>query len=220
MKRIIVAAALSALVAPAYADLTVNGKLSTLGSGLEVAFPLPVLTSTDARFGFNTFSYGFQQTTTSGGNSTDYDGDLNLQSLQALVDWHPFAGSFRMSGGVVYNGNKFSMTARPTNGQIAVGGGTYFPAGNAAVNATVDFSKVVPYLGFGFGRTPKNTGLSFTSDIGIMFQGSPNATVTTTGIPDAGNLAADTAQAKADLEAALKNFTVYPVISFGIGYTF
>jgi len=218
MKRIIFAAALTALALPAHADITVNARASSLGTGAEVAFPL--LSSTDARIGFNTFSYGFKQTTTSGGNSTDFDGDLKLQSLQALVDWHPFDGSFRMSGGLMYNGNQFSMTARPTGGTINVGGVPY-AATSASVNATVDFAKVVPYLGIGWGRTPHNTGLSFTSDIGIMFQGTPKATLTTTGIPDpSGTLVADTARAKADMEDALKNFKAYPVISFGIGYTF
>lgn len=219
MNRIILAAALSALVAPAYADVTINGKLSTLGGGAEVAFP--VLSSTDLRIGFNTFSYGFQQTTTSGGNSTDFDGDLNLRSLQALADWHPFEGGFRLSGGLVYNGNEFSMTARPTGGTINVGGIPYAVPASAAVNAKIDFDKVVPYFGFGWGRTPKNTGLSFTTDIGIVFQGSPNATVTTTDIPDTtGTLAADVAMAETDMEDAMKDFKVYPVISFGIGYTF
>lgn len=175
--------------------------------------------SVDARIGLNTFKYNFNKATSSNGLSTNYSGNLNLGSLEALADWHPWDGSFRVSGGLVYNNNKFSMTATPSNGVINIGG-QQFNFASASANANVDFNKVAPYLGIGWGRTPKNTGLSFTSDIGVMFQGTPNASVTTSGIP-AGTpgLAAATAQANSDLKSALNNFNVYPVISIGIGYT-
>lgn len=220
MKKIMLAVALSALTLPAHADTTVNGKLSTLGLGLEAAFP--VAQSVDVRLGLNTYKYNYSKATTSSGLTTNYNGDLNLQSLQALADWHPWESSFRVSGGLVYNNNKFTMTGQPTAATIIIGGNPVaypVPAG-ASVNANVDFNKVAPYLGFGWGRTPKNTGLSFTSDIGIMFQGTPNSSVTTSGITNTGTLATDTAKANADLKDALKNFKYYPVISFGIGYTF
>src|SRR5208283_4963236 len=138
----------------------------------EAAFP--VMQSVDARIGLNTFQYSFNKTTTSGAASlpTNYSGNLNLGSLEALADWHPWQGSFRLSGGLVYNNNKFSMTATPSNGTINIGGQA-FNFASASANANVDFNKIAPYLGIGWGRTPKNTGLSFTSDIGVLFQGSP-----------------------------------------------
>jgi hypothetical protein len=61
-----------------------------------------------------------------------------------------------------------------------------------------------------------NTGFSFNSDIGIMFQGSPKATITTTGSGGA----AMTANAQTQLNDDLKHYKYYPVISFGIGYAF
>ncbi len=215
MKKIVLAAALSVLTIPAYADITVNAKISTLGLGLEAAFPMTQ--SINARLGFNTYKYSFNEATTSNGLTTNFSGNLNLGSLQALADWHPWEGSFRVSGGLVYNNNKFTMTAQPSAGTINIGGVPYPVAAGQHVNATVDFTKVAPYLGIGLGRTPKNTGLSFTSDIGILFQGTPNASVTTniTGVDDA-----DLNKANTDLKDALKSFNIYPVISIGIGYTF
>ena len=219
MKRVVLIAALSALSIPAYADTTVNAKLSTLGFGLEAA--LPMTQTIDARIGFNTYSYGYNKAITSSGNTTDFNGNLKLQSLQALADWHPWEGSFRVSGGLAYNNNKFDMKATPSGGSINVGGVPYPTPAGASVNATIDFNKVAPYLGIGWGRTQKNTGLSFTSDIGILFQGTPNSSITTTGISDpSGTLATDTTKANADMKDALKNFKMYPVISIGIGYTF
>lgn len=217
MKKIMLALTLAALALPAYADTTVNGKLSTLGLGVEAAFPMTP--SVDARIGLNTYKYGFDKATTSNGSTTNYSGDLKLQSLQAMADWHPWESSFRMSGGLVYNNNEFTMAGQAIGGIINIGGNPYSATG-AAVNATVDFNKIAPYLGIGWGRTPKNTGLSFTSDIGVMFQGSPKSNITTTGIPVTAALTADTARANADLKDALKSFKFYPVVSVGIGYSF
>ncbi|MHB1238350.1 MAG: hypothetical protein ACYCY7_12405 [Gallionella sp.] len=216
MKKIIFAAALSALTLPAYADVTINGKVSTLGLGMEVAFPMAQ--SIDGRIGLNTYKYNLNKTSTSNGLSTDYNGDLNLSSLEALADWHPFAGSFRMSGGLIYNNNSLNMTARPTGGTVNVGGTTYpINTSGQYVNAAIEFKKVAPYLGIGWGRTPKNTGLSFTSDIGIMYQGSPKANVTT-NIPNV--TSADISQANSDLNSSMSSYKFYPVISIGVGYTF
>ena len=216
MKKIIFAAAFSALTLPAYADVTINGKVSTLGLGMEVAFPM--VQSIDGRIGLNTFKYNnINKTSTSNGLATDYNGDLNLSSLEALADWHPFTGSFRMSGGLIYNKNNLNMTARPTGGSVNIGGQTYTGVTSGQyVNAAIEFKKVAPYLGIGWGRTPKNTGLSFTSDIGIMYQGSPKANVTT-NVPGA---SASINQANSDLNSSLSSYKFYPVISVGVGYTF
>lgn len=217
MKKIILATVLSALTLPAYADITINGKVSTLGLGMEVAFPMAQ--SIDGRLGLNTFKYNnINKTSTSSGLSTDYNGDLNLSSLEALADWHPFAGSFRMSGGLIYNNNNLNMTAQPTSASVNIGGHTYTAtASGQYVNAAIEFKKVAPYLGIGWGRTPKNTGLSFTSDIGIMYQGSPKSSVTT-NIPNV--TSADINQANSDLNSSLNSYRFYPVISVGVGYTF
>lgn len=217
MKKIaLIVAALALSPAIALADTTVNAKVSTLGGGLEAAFP--IMESVDARIGINTFSYSFNKSTASNGLTTNYNGKLNLQSLQALADWHPMAGSFRMSGGLVYNNNSFSMTAIPgAGGVVNIGGTPTIVGAGQSVNANVDFNKVAPYLGIGWGRTPKNTGLSFTSDFGILFQGTPKGSVTTNvaGVP-----AANIAKANADLNASLNSFKMWPVASIGIGYTF
>jgi len=217
MKKIGLLIALSALPLSALADdVTAAAKISTLGYGLDVA--IPVTESVDARLGFNTFSKNFNTSTVNGLNTTNYQGTLSLGSFEALADWHPFAGSFRVSGGVMYNNNKFTMAAQPAGGFINVGGVNY-PAAGASVNAAVDFNKVAPYLGIGFGSAPKDSGFSFATDLGIMFQGAPRANITTTGLAGP-TLAADVARANADLNAKLKNFQYYPVASIGIGYTF
>lgn len=215
MKKLALAAILSSFTLPAFADATANAKLSTLGFGVEAAIPLTQ--SVDARIGYNGYRYDFDKTSTSNGVPTNYSGDLKLSNAQVLADWHPWGGSFRLSAGVIFNNNKFEMTAQPSGTTVNIGGTPYTIGAGEAVNATVDFNKTAPYLGIGWGRTPKNSGLSFTSDIGVMFQGKPKGSVTTN---IAGVNQNDVNRANTDLNDALDNFRFYPVISFGIGYTF
>lgn len=215
MKKLALAAILSTFTLPAFADATVNAKLSTLGFGVEAAIPLTQ--SLDARIGYNGYRYNFDETSTSNGVPTNYSGDLKLSNAQVLADWHPWEGSFRLSAGVIFNNNKFEMTAQPSGSNIIVGGQTVAVQPGTSVNATVDFNKTAPYLGIGWGRTPKNSGLSFTSDIGVMFQGKPKGRVTSNNSNVTSTMIN---QANTDLNDALDNFRFYPVISFGIGYTF
>ena len=238
MKKLILATAFSALTLPVYAENSVpvnsepspatysgsavNGRISSLGLGVEGVFP--VTPTVDTRIGINAFKYNFSKTTAAspGVVGTNYRGNYDLQSLQVLADWHPWASSFRVTGGLVYNNNKFNMTALPdASNFVWIGGQKYallsIIGTQAYATSTVEFRKVAPYLGIGWGKTPKNSGLTFTSDIGILFQGSANSTITTNinGIAPA-----DLAQANADIKDSLKNFNLYPVVSIGLGYSF
>ena len=221
MKKYILAIALSALTLPVYADTTINGKVSTLGLGVEAAFP--VTQSVDARIGVNGFHYTFNKATTSNGQSTTYNGNLDMQSLQALADWHPWQSSFRVTGGLVYNNNQFKGTAQPTGGKLYLGGSCYgvspciITVGDAHVDATVDFDKIAPYLGIGWGRAAKKSGLSFTSDVGVLYAGTPKTNLTTV---DFNATAADLASANAALKDSLNGYKFYPIVSIGIGYSF
>lgn len=195
----LVGAAISAQAATAVADVDVH--VSTLGGGLGVAFP--VGDSVAARVGFNQFSKSFSTTTTSANGSISYTGNLKLATVDLLADWHPFDGVTHLTAGLMYNNNKIEATG------IDQGTG-------ATVNAAVNFRKMAPYLGFGWSGQAKNTGWSFKSDFGVLFQGAPNATLTSNNPQIAGNLASE----QQTLNDKLKNFKYYPVISFGIGYAF
>lgn len=215
-KRILLAAMMAAVSAPAFAagaTAKVDLHLSTLGYGLGVAFP--VTDEVSARIGFNQFKKTYN--TTSGGLS--YAGDLKLSSLGILADWHPWNGSTHFTAGLMGNGNKFAMTANAAAGTTyTINGVAYTSATGGTVTSAVEFNKVAPYLGFGWSGQAKNTGFSFNSDFGIMFQGSPKATVTATGF--GANTTALTSDSQAQLNNDLKNYKYYPVISFGIGYAF
>lgn len=213
-KRILFAAMIAAISAPAVAGTGVNVHVSTLGYGGDVAFQMT--DTVDVRVGLNQFKKTIDKTS----GSLNYTGDLKLSSFGLLADWHLFNGVTHLTAGLMGNGNKLSMTATAAaNTNYTINGTTYNsgPTGGTLTTA-VDFNKTAPYLGFGWSGQPKNSGFSFNSDFGIMFQGSPKATVTATGWSGAG--AALTSDAQAQLNEDLKNYKYYPVISIGIGYAF
>jgi hypothetical protein len=218
MRKYLLAILVGTLSAPAFAadnnasvDLDVH--LSTLGYGLGIAFPMT--DSIAGRVGFNKFSKGIDKTS----DSVNYTGDLKLSSFEALADWHPFNGVTHLTAGVMSNGNKLEMKAVPV-GTYTINGNPYPASDVGTMTAAVDFNKVAPYLGFGWSGQAKNTGFSFKSDFGVLFQGKPKSTITCTNPNNIAQLAADCTAAQATMNEDLKNFKYYPVISLGIGYAF
>ena len=211
---VFVLAALPMQVFAADTTARVDAHISTLGGGLEVGFPLSEYY--DARVGFNQFK--FSTTQNSGGLS--YTGDLKLSNVGALVDWRPWSGTTHLTVGAIFNSNKFAMSAHATGGTYNINGVNYTGNPGDSITTAVEFNKVAPYLGFGWSGHPKNKGLSLSSDIGILFQGSPKATVTATGNWGGANLSTLTNDAQNQLNTDLKNFKMYPVVSLGIGYAF
>jgi hypothetical protein len=204
-KRILLAAVVAAFSASALAGTDVEMHLSTLGYGLGMGFQAPD-SSVVTRVGFNQFSKTYTNTS----NGVNYEGKLKLSSADILFDWHLFSGVTHLTAGLVYNNNKVDLTSV---GNYTINGTTY----TGTMNSNVTFKKVAPYLGFGWSGQPKKKGLSFNSDFGVLFQGTPRSTVSST---DPAVTAADLATAQAELDDSLKDFKYYPVISFGIGYAF
>lgn len=203
----------------AYADsgrFAVSAKpISTLGLGVEgTARILPKL---NARLGVNYFPYTYDGEE----DDVDYDIDLNLFSGSALLDWHPFAGVFRISAGLVLNANELDMKARPT-GLVEIGDREYAPADVGTLSGDVDFRSVAPYVGIGWGNAVgKDQRWGFVCDLGVVFQGSPDAALVASGpIASDPTFQEDLAREEENLEDDLDFFKYYPVISFGISYKF
>lgn len=208
-------------------DAAVAVRVSTLGLGLELS--KLINPNVAARVGFNTYSYNHDF------DSSDitYGGQLRLRSISALADLYPGKrGAFHLTAGLLINNNKLSGQGKSDNGTFTINGDPFSAQDVGALNADVTFpNKVAPYLGIGFGK-PSEGGspLRFVADIGVVFQGKPRVSLTSsnlnallanpatnaTGTLLASDLAAQQNQTQHDVD----KFNIYPVVSLGIAYHF
>src|ERR1035437_7455985 len=130
------AAAAAAAAAPAapeasqggpFSGLGVGVKVGVAGIGFDVATPL-VPTRLNLRGGATFFSYNLNETTN---DNLTASGTLKLQNSGVMVDWFPFRGSFRLSGGAtVYNNKGFSGSLDVPNGNsFTLGNDKYYAEG-------------------------------------------------------------------------------------------
>jgi len=192
----------------AAADLGVEVHGGTLGAGLGLGVGLS--DRWNGRVGFNKYTFN-ENFTTSGGS--DYSADLKLDSGYALADFHPFAGGFRITGGIMFNNNKVDGTATVHPGDEV--GGQISPTGGK-LSANVTFNDTAPYLGIGWGNIAHGWGpVSFSFDLGVMAQGKPKVDLRKesglTGVSQQ-----DIQREENDVQNKLDKFTLYPVASVGL----
>lgn len=190
-------------------------RISTLGGGLEVAKGLtPWL---GLRVGGNYFKYSYDGEES--GNK--YELELELKNAGLLIDIHPFKQAFRITGGVMYNGNILSGI---TQGTWKANDNDY-PINNPAY-AELSFPNFAPYAGIGWDTTyGDDDNWGFTFDIGVVFTGTPelalDATLDSTAtIAQKANFEADKSKEMAELQDSLNDYELWPVISAGIVYQF
>ena len=225
----LLAASSTAMVQVAHAEegeeataVGVTAKVGTLGVGAELT--IPISKRFNGRLGFN--SYKYSKTIDSDlniqGSATkvEYDGDIDLNTAMALLDWHPFAGTFRVTAGYVFNNNSVDAESKlPVGSDVQVGDNFYTIQAGDSLTGAIDFTSG-PYLGLGWGNAGTK-GWGFSADLGVLYQGEPDVTLTA-----GGNLAAipgiqdDLRKQEATAEDDLSSFKYYPVASIGVSYGF
>lgn len=202
-------------------DVGVAGAVGTTGIGFHTTIPLrPNL---NARLGMGYLGYTYSGRT----RDMDYDLKLTANTYDALLDWYPSKDSaFRLTTGLSYNGNKIDVHARPNaSGAYTIQGRSYDAASVGKVNGNVDFNKIAPYLGIGWGRpSTKEKGWSFSTDVGVMLQGAPKTSLSSSGCTASESVCRefsnDVARENAALRDEVNKFKVYPVLRVGISYKF
>lgn len=207
-------------------------KLSSLGPGAEVAFP--IATKLNVRGGFNFFEYSRNFTK----DGIQYAGNLYFRSGEASVDWFPIGHQLHFSPGLIfYNGNQVQAVAAVPGGQnFTLNGVTYTSEVADPVKGTgnLDFTKVAPTFRVGFGNlVPRNSRhWSVLTEVGIAYTGTPRTALAFSGHgclanpPGCVDMATDpTVQANVQAEQNKINkdltlFKFYPLISIGVGYKF
>ncbi len=227
MKRIVcVCAILLALVMgaeAAWGDSGLSLKVGTPGIGMDLTLGLGE--KVNVRLSGNYFSYTYDDYEF---DEDDEDIDevvdeievtLDLMSLGALLDWHPWGGGFRLSAGAFYNGNEASLTVTAGD-TIEIDDEDYEVQ---SLDGQVNFDSFAPYAGIGWGNAAKEgSHWHFVFDLGVMLQGSANVSLTATATDGSrqSQLNAALANEADELEDEVEDYTLYPVLTLGLGYTF
>jgi len=156
-------------------------------------------------------------------DEADYTGTANLANGHAILNWHPFKGSFHLSGGAILADDQFDAVATPAAGATYEFNGVEYPAsvvGNLTADAKVA-DGVVPYAGIGWSTRPRHEGFGFFLNLGVMFSGSVEAKLAADG-PIASDpiFQQNLAQEQQDLQDELDQYKVFPVVRAGLIYRF
>lgn len=218
---IMIAGLVTTATVQAQSDVGVSAEVGTLGAGVHLT--LPVQDALNFRVGFNGYNYNYSGST----SDVDYDFKLKLQTIDALLDWYPMSNSsFRLSGGLFHNGNKITSVAKPnSNGTYTINGDTYTAAEAGTIDGDISFRSAAPYLGLGWGNSAsKVKGWGFTSDLGVIFQGTPSANLTSSGCQASVSIctqfANDLSVENSNLESKTNSFKYYPLVRIGVSYSF
>ena len=220
-----------------FSGLGVGVKVGVAGIGFDVATPI-VPTRLNLRGGATFFSYNLSETTS---DNLVVNGTLKLQNSGVMVDWFPFRGSFRLSGGAtVYNNKGVTATINePAGSSFTLGSTTYYSSASSPITGTGVFKlggNAGGRVSFGWGNLVPKKGhhFSFDTELGIEFVSKPTVTLGFTGLvcPSAQGAScespqnaatnptviSDVASEQAKLQSDVNFLSFYPIVSVGIGW--
>lgn len=217
----IVSFGLATVSTTARADIAVGVGVSTLGYGVHAATSMTDFVALRFNGNFGQMDVPGAELLGENFGGIDYDIDADFQSYGLLLDFHPMALSpigagFVLTGGVYYNQNEFDFTAYPLAG-TNVGGGSI--GADAKLIGKMSFdSDWAPYLGLGYDGTFQGiVPVSFFLTGGVMFQGSPSVSLTST---DAGLLQSELDAEAQQIEDDASSLEYYPVVAVGVTISF
>ncbi|HTJ29597.1 MAG TPA: hypothetical protein VL346_03825 [Acidobacteriaceae bacterium] len=220
----------------AFSRFSIGGSFGALGVGVAVSTNL--VPHLNLRAGGNYLGFGVNNYSAQGFN---IDANLHLASARATLDYYPFHKGFRLSPGVMfYNQNHAVANFTAQQGaSFDLNDHTYYSAtgdqtvrglgrvrmgnGSPAFTATTGWGNTIPRAGRHF---------SFPFEIGAAFTSAPTFALDLIGfVCDAHgencvNVATDP-DAQANLRSQVAKYThnleplkTYPILSFGVAYSF
>jgi hypothetical protein len=218
----------------AFSAVGVDVKIGAGGIGFDIATPLA------RKFNLRGTGSFFKYNTVITENYINYGGDIQLASGAISLDWFPFGGGFRLSGGVVaYNGNQLTGHAGINpNESFTLNGNTYYSSATDPAHASATLilgAKAGPQFGFGWGNiVPRRANKHFTVpiELGFIYVGYPHVDLGFTGstcdeFGEACEAVGSNPQFQDDLAAQKQKYRddlsplrFYPIASIGFGYKF
>ena len=198
--------------------MALGPKIGTTGIGLDLTFGITRFVNLRSGFNYGSFTWS------TGLGDVDYDMDIDLISVPLLVDIHPFANHFRISGGLyIQPGSKAAIEGTPSTA-TQIGAHVYAPEVIGTITGDIDVSSTItPYLGIGFGNSVgEDQLLTFMVDFGVIFQ-TYDVSLTSNGAGMTTKLDTfrkDLVLEEENVQSDMDNFKIFPVLTFGITYHF
>lgn len=223
--------AATALTAPSPASSPAWGvfvapNIGTLGAGLEAGYEFNSHLKLRARA--NWIGYDFDKDR----SSIHYEAKAENMNGGLMLDYHPWAGTFRVTAGLLIsnlNAKTDGSTDLGSGGRFTLGDDTYQAEGLVGVHGKYTWNKVQPYIGIGWSTDGEGDRSWYvTADIGVAILGSGKLTTSHSGhIQNGDGSAVSDAQInesiRREADDVLKicdSLTVYPVVQIGVGYRF
>ncbi len=201
----------------AHAQLAVGGSIGTMGGSVEVQTQISPMFQ--LRGGYNYFQYGVDDTF----DDIAYDGDLDLTTLGAFVDFRPFSNSFILTAGAYFGEKTLKLNAAPTQ-NVEIGNQTFTPAQVGNLDMTAALEDTAPFVGLGWDSTFQGSGpgMGFKFIVGAMFTGSPEVNMTASGgtLSNDPNFQQQLAIEEQNLQDDIEDYKVYPVVQAGLTFGF
>ena len=198
--------------------MALGPKIGTTGIGLDLTFGITRFVNLRSGFNYGSFTWS------TGLGDVDYDMDIDLISVPLLVDIHPFANHFRISGGLyIQPGSKAAIEGTPSTA-TQIGAHVYAPEVIGTITGDIEVSSTItPYLGIGFGNSVgEDQLLTFMVDFGVIFQ-AYDVSLTSDGAGMTTKLDTfrkDLVLEEENVQSDMDNFKIFPVLTFGITYHF
>jgi hypothetical protein len=221
-----------------FSGIGIGVKTGLAGIGFDLATPL-VRTRLNLRGGASFLSYTPGTITA---DNLNINGSIKFQNADAMVDYFPFHGRFRISAGAtIYNNTGLTASLSvPTGQSFSVGGTDYYsepynavtnPAGPIMGTGTFSFggNKVAPRVTIGTGNLIPGKGrFTFQSEIGFQYFTPPTVAYTITGTGCQNDNAGvysncgpipqtNITQEQNNLQSDLNDLRFFPIVSFGLG---
>lgn len=197
--------------------VAVAPKVGSTGVGADLTIGLTQ--SINIRLG----AQGWTRNETRTEQEIEYDARLRLLSGQVLFDLHPGGRGFRVSAGVLINGNE--VTAVSSEDAVYTINGRQYPVGLVGrLRGSVKTEPIAPYLGVGWGNAvAPGSRWRLALDVGAFYQGEPEVTLTAQPIIPIllpSRFREDLKAERREIEEDVSGYTIYPVISLGVSYRF
>ena len=149
-------------------------------------------------------------------SNVNYNAGVNLQGEPITVSWFPFQGNLNLTAGVFINQNGFNVTGTPTRGTYTFNAHTYTASQVGSLTGKTHFNGAAPYVGIGWGDPMDGGRLTFTANVGAIYEGAPNVRLTATGSAANRQLASDVQSEQNSLNNKVSGYQWWPVMGVGL----